>query len=399
MTLPENVNLVLIGSGPHNLTLASFLTQVDPSWASRLAVIDPSGRWLAQWDRQMAAQEIVHLRSSSVHHPDPDPLALRKFATGRSAEFYPPYALPGVRVFREFCEHVIVKRGLRDRIFQGRVSDLIPEAGGWSVVLVGGKTLKTPAVAIALGGGFPKIPNFAQPWIEEGRLDRSLLHSDEVDLEALPGGDERVVIVGSGLTAGHLALGALKRGYRVTLLARHTPVFKLFDAAPGWIGPKYMTQFHAQKDWKKRRRMILRARGRGAMTEEIRDLLAPYRRSGQLLWKPRCPVTGLGRDGRTWEVVCGRKTFAADRVWLCTGNQIDLNRLGFLDRVLANHPAEWVDGLPVLEEGCRWPGVPLYLMGPLSGLQVGPVARNLPGARQAASRIVLALTGVRVPAN
>ncbi|NNM67556.1 MAG: SidA/IucD/PvdA family monooxygenase [Spirochaetales bacterium] len=399
MSPAEKVDLVLIGSGPHNLTLASFLTQTDPSWASRLAVIDPSGRWLAQWDRQMAAQEIVHLRSSSVHHPDPDPLALRKFAPGRSLEFYPPYALPGVGVFREFCEHVITRRGLKERVFQGRVSDLVPDSGGWNVVLSNGEALKARAAVLALGGGSPSIPNFALPWIEEGRRDLSLLHSDEVDLGALPPGEERVVIVGSGLTAGHLALGALKRGYQVALLARRTPVFKLFDAAPGWIGPKYMTQFHAQSDWKKRRRMILRARGRGAMTEEVRDLLAPYRRSGQLVWKARCPVSKLERSGRGWEVVCGRKTFTAGKVWLCTGTQIDLHGLGFLERVLADYPADWVDGLPILEESCRWPGVPLYLMGPLAGLRVGPVARNLPGARQAASRIVQALTGVRVPAN
>ncbi len=41
----------------------------------------------------------------------------------------------------------------------------------------------------------------------------------------------------------------------------------------------------------------------------------------------------------------------------------------------------------MLEEDCRWPGVPLYLMGLPAALRVGPTARNFPGARQAASRI------------
>lgn len=96
-----------IGSGPHNLAALAFLLKANPSLRSEVAVFDPSGAWLTRWDHQMASQEIVHLRSSSVHHPDPDPLALRHFAQGRHDEFYPPYQLPGTALFREFCADMI----------------------------------------------------------------------------------------------------------------------------------------------------------------------------------------------------------------------------------------------------------------------------------------------------
>jgi hypothetical protein len=48
--------------------------------------------------------------------------------------------------------------------------------------------------------------------------------------------------------------------------------------------------------------------------------------------------------------------------------------------------------LPVLDEHLRWPGCELFVMGGLAALQLGPVARNLYGARMASGRIVPALT-------
>ena len=60
--------------------------------------------------------------------------------------------------------------------------------------------------------------------------------------------------------------------------------------------------------------------------------------------------------------------------------------------ILAQYPAQIVNGLPVLDEHLRWPGCDLFLMGPWAALQVGPVARNLFGGKLACDRIVPALT-------
>ncbi len=46
----------------------------------------------------------------------------------------------------------------------------------------------------------------------------------------------------------------------------------------------------------------------------------------------------------------------------------------------------------VLDEYLRWPGCELMLMGGYAALQLGPVARNLAGARMAGDRLVRALT-------
>jgi hypothetical protein len=63
-----------------------------------------------------------------------------------------------------------------------------------------------------------------------------------------------------------------------------------------------------------------------------------------------------------------------------------------LAEILDAYPLSVVNGLPVLDEYLRWRGCELFVMGGLAGLQVGPVARNLSGARMAGERIGPALT-------
>lgn len=49
-------------------------------------------------------------------------------------------------------------------------------------------------------------------------------------------------------------------------------------------------------------------------------------------------------------------------------------------------------GYPIVDAGLRWaPG--LHVTGPLADLELGPVARNISGARRAADRLVIAVAG------
>ena len=79
---------------------------------------------------------------------------------------------------------------------------------------------------------------------------------------------------------------------------------------------------------------------------------------------------------------------------------MDITAHPLLQEVMKKYPADVVHGLPVLDQHLRWPGCELFLMGPWAALQVGPVARNLFGAKLACDgeaaplehRIVPALT-------
>ncbi|HTH14546.1 MAG TPA: FAD/NAD(P)-binding protein, partial [Spirochaetia bacterium] len=307
--------IAFIGSGPHNLTALAFLLKADPSLRKEVVVFDPSGAWLTRWNAQLEGQEIPHLRSSSVHHPGPDPMALRRFAQGRSDEFFPPYDLPGTSLFRQFCEDLILRLNLEPLVVPRRVAEVIEAEAGLVLKFEDGGETFARAVVTALGGGEKVWPAWAPSPVAP-----SLVHSEDVDLRTLEPGSGRVLIVGGGLTAGHLALGALNRGWTVDLVTRRPVTYKLFDAAPGWIGPKHMVDFHKETSWVRRRAMVAEARGGGAMTEEIRDLLEPFRVNGALRYRARCQVRSLEpREGR-WRADCGwGRHLDADRVWLCTG--------------------------------------------------------------------------------
>jgi hypothetical protein len=81
---------------------------------------------------------------------------------------------------------------------------------------------------------------------------------------------------------------------------------------------------------------------------------------------------------------------------MCTGGRLDLRMHPLFRDLWTTNPLQMIDGLPVLDGACQWPGLPLYLLGLPAGLLVGPTARNFPGARKAASLVAQAIGGVCV---
>uniref|UniRef100_A0A3Q4HY75 Zgc:113276 n=1 Tax=Neolamprologus brichardi TaxID=32507 RepID=A0A3Q4HY75_NEOBR len=98
-------DVLIIGSGPHALTLASLLcsqamevqhaklTTSERTVCSPLSlrVVDTYGEWTALWESQFTALNIPHLRSHSLVHTDPlNKKALQEFALRceRSAELH-----------------------------------------------------------------------------------------------------------------------------------------------------------------------------------------------------------------------------------------------------------------------------------------------------------------------
>jgi lysine/ornithine N-monooxygenase len=227
---------------------------------------------LHQWQQQFAALEIPHLRSPAVHQPDPDPHALRTFAAHRHQELFQPYDLPGTRLFQDFCQEVIRRWQLENCIYPDRVTRIEPisskQGQRWRLWLASGATTIARRVVLANSGAVPNLPN----WVDR-LLDRypqeKLQHSSQIDLRSLHSSGETVLIVGGGLTSGHLAMGAIARGAKVLLITRRSMYAKLFDADPGWLGPKYLKGFHAEADWEKRWHAIVTARNGGSFTPSL----------------------------------------------------------------------------------------------------------------------------------
>ena len=401
-TLPEFIDLAIIGAGPHALTLVTHLLQKKKSMRGRFLVFDPTGTWMSRWDRQFAAFEIPHLRSPAVHQPDPDPHALRTFAAPRPDELFAPYDLPGTQLFRDFCQEMIRRWQLTDCVYPAQVIRVEPCSdrgrARFCLHLANGQSIIARRVVIANGGAVQNVPEWVRQISTSYPKDR-LLHSQQVDLRESRLQGERVLIIGGGLTSGHLALGAVERGAQVILMSRRNVYDKLFDADPGWIGPKYLKGFWAEPDLHVRWQTIQQARNGGSMTPAVLSQLRRLEREGKVVFYEQCGVSQAEWSENTWQVHCNNSAIhecihhqAINRIWVATGSQLDARNHPLLVDVLAAHPLEIVNGLPVVDEHLRWQGCELFIMGGLAALRVGPAARNLSGARAASDRIVPALT-------
>lgn len=393
--MTRNIDLAIVGAGPHALTLTTHLLQKRQSIRGKFSIFDPSAMWMSRWKQQFAALEIPHLRSPAVHHPDPNPFALRKFAESRSHELFPPYDLPGTQLFEDFCQDVIRVWRLQEQLIPLAVKSIEPLPHHlhprFRLCLQDGQEVTARRVVLATGSAQRQIPD----WVNEIQTtypEDRLCHSQTIDLRKLQLAGKRVLIVGGGLTSGHLAVGAISRSAKVHLLIRRQLAEKLFDAEPGWLGPKYLKDFFAQSDWQQRFTMIQQARNGGSMTPAIATQLRRQVRNGNIRIDENCQVIKAQWLGEHWHVECSdgsQRQF--DYIWLSTGTKFDVTTELLLKDILAAYPTPIIKGLPVLDTCLRWPGCELFIMGGLAALQVGPTARNLSGARMACEKIVPAI--------
>ena len=194
------------------------------------------------------------------------------------------------------------------------------------------------------------------------------------------------------MTSGHLAKGAINLGATVTLMTRKQLQSKIFDAAPGWLGPKYLKDFHAQTDWDIRYEQIQQARNGGSMTPEMILQLSQAANEGKITINECCQVRDAQWQDHLWQVCCHNDSkHQFNRIWLATGTRFNAQAHPLLQNVLETYPTEIVNGLPVLDEHLRLPKSNFFIMGGLAALQIGPVARNIGGGKMACQRIVPAI--------
>lgn len=397
---PSKIDIAIIGAGPQALTLVTHLLQKRQKLRQRFLVFDPSGTWMKRWQQQFEALEIEHLRSPAVHHPHPDPFALRRFAQNRPNELYPPYDLPGSKLFEEFCQEVIEEWDLQNKVIKAAVTEIEPinDVGRprFRISWQDGNSIIARRVVLATGAGKMVAPDWVEKISTPYPKDK-LCHSQDVDLRGLQMAGEQVLIIGGGLTSGHLAVGAIKRGAKVLLMPRRQLQEKLFDAEPGWLGPKYLKGFFAQTDWETRWELIQQARNGGSMTPAMITQMRRLKREGKITFYEQCQVVEAQWLGDRWRVYCDDGLeYECQRIWYATGTRFDALAHPLLTNVLKAYPTPIVNGLLVLDEALRLPGSEFYVMGGLAALRVGPVARNLYGAKMASEHIVPALINCRV---
>ena len=379
--------VVVAGAGPHALTACAYLADGDASLLDRLVVVDPDG-WLVRWNCKLEALGIEWLRSSCVHHPDPDPFALVNAAFTSPEHVRGPYKTPSRVFFGRFCSGLLESLGLGLRLVRDRVVALQPCADGVGVQLGSGRVLDASRVVMATNPRRDHIPAFAASALSDGARG-VIAHSSDVDLSAASVAGRRVAVVGAGLTAVQLAVGAATGGAQVALFTRRRLHARTFDVTAGWMTYK-LEAFVGVDDALARRRAVRAARGRGTAPAEDLALLGSGVRQGRIQVCEQTAVEAVAvvGDGVVVQTSAGRMAF--DHLWLATGSRADVDRDPALRGLQASRPVALAGDLPVLDAHCRWPGTEIHLMGELSALQTGPLAPNLAGARICAERIAAA---------
>ncbi|MEO1231949.1 MAG: FAD/NAD(P)-binding protein [Myxococcota bacterium] len=380
---------LVIGGGIHGVHLAARLlgeAKVDPE---QIRIVDPSDHLLARWRSCTATTGMTHLRSTSVHHLDPDPHALQQFAAKRKSRtvsnFVPPYRRPSLPLFDAHCRKVIKTYGLADLHTRGRVVSCGFRSGEGEVDLDGGQRLRARNLIFAIGSS--ETPNWPA-WAPQSHPRVHHVFAPGFDGWP-PGPSESVAVVGGGISAGQVALRLLREGHHAHLVSQHPLREHQFDSDPGWLGPKYMAGFSAERDIERRRRMIREARHRGSVPPDVRQALQRAIESEAVSWH-ESEVKGVEVRQDRLQLDLARETLQVDRLLLATGFAMERPGGPWVDDLIAEAQLPCAKcGYPIVDKELRWhPG--LFVTGPLAELELGPASRNIAGARRAGDRIVTA---------
>ena len=518
---PQQLDLVIVGAGPHALSLLCRLIDTEPDLLSeeqrtlimakagtrarapaavrahlkkrfdssellrRVAVVDAHGTWMGQWTHDFAALRIPHCRSHSDLHPCPfDFQSLRVWAEmqKRENEMWPmhyieraearaqgytgPYTLPGTKLFLDFCRAQVERYNLggavrRDVVREVRLLEA-PSVGApcsFEVRLEGGEALRASRVVVATGPGL-KLQGLRcnLPWWCDEALtaaaaaaserdkaagaspclaERRLCHSSQLlpslgaptgeaadatgaahdgAHELAEGGTgalagKRVLVVGGGQSAGHLALFALGSGSAHVAVATRRPIqLKPFDVDLPLIGEergKQLAAFWREPDAQAKLRFIRGVRGGGSMAHEVfHGMIGLGAAGSRLTLKQECEVSSArwrdaadagdddgGGGGGHFEVNFDDGSGGAyDLIWLATGGDLDVSHHPLLAYIHEQRPISLANGLPELQPDLAWAAdVPLYVLGGFAQLQLGPDALNLAGCRAGSVRVATVL--------
>ncbi|MEM9561730.1 MAG: FAD-dependent oxidoreductase [Actinomycetota bacterium] len=374
------IDTLVVGAGPHALTVVSRWVCDRPATVDHLLAVDPAGCWMHAWDRQFDQQRIDVLRSPGVHHPDPDEMALlhandyNNRPTDRSGEpLRGALRRPTTSVFARFCRDLAARTGLSQRVLPATVVDLQPAANGptsgWAATLGDGSTVQARRVVWAGNPRVPTVPHAVH------RCE-AIVHSAEVDVTTVTAG-QRLAVLGGGQTAGQLALVAARAGADVVLVSRGPQRIVNLDVDAGWLMDDHLVPFRSIADPRERRHVVERVR-RGSMTADLAKSLA----DASVRWFSDAGDLSAWPDGDGAVVGFGGAEVRVDRVWVATGSCPDVRAEPVLARRAADG-APHVDGWPILDDRLHWEDG-LVILGALAALTLGPAAGNLGGARAAA---------------
>ncbi|KFY33191.1 hypothetical protein V495_08345 [Pseudogymnoascus sp. VKM F-4514 (FW-929)] len=415
-----------------------------------MAVYDSSGSdWMMKWTRLFNAYNIKTLRSPLFFHVDPrdrDGLKAYAYAKGRENEMVElkgvvgkeiskhlmkkkmkrgpavnahtgksiderdmqDYFTPSTSLFNDYCQDCITRYNLNNLITQADVQSIKYDEQGTDERPDNCFTIKTSTgtqlartVVLAIGPGVPAHPLFTSKEAEGACHTSQLLKQDCVAPHVKSKVDSKrttnVIVVGGGLTSAQIVDLCIKKGVsKVWHIMRDNFKVKHFDLSLDWVA-KYkninQAAFWSADSDEERFEMIMSARSGGSITPAYKAVLESHQTKGKVLRHTKTQIVE-----KTWDPASKLWTIRTeppipglpliDYIYYATGAKADIKSMPLFDSLLQSHPIDTVGGLPCLTYDMQWSkDVPLFVAGRLAGLQLGPGAANLEGARVGAERI------------
>ncbi|MCP3030182.1 FAD/NAD(P)-binding protein [Halobacillus sp. A1] len=379
----------IIGGGLHGCTAAYYLLKKGKIRNEDLVIIDPHERPLRRWEKLTGTIGMDYLRSPSVHHISTDPFALQKYAeeTDRKHHLKGRYKRPSLQLFNEHSISLMEEINWSKSWYQGTVEDLIRNKEGWSISLVNGDHIQSEHVLLAMGvNDQPLYPG----WYDQlhKHQERCVHLFDEEKYEKFKE-DPPIAVIGGGISAAHLAIKFGKKyPGQVHLIKRHPFRVHDFDSDPGWLGPKYLSKFEKQKSFSNRRDMIKKARFKGSLNRDVFLRLKRMEEEGKIQTVSSSIKDVADRGGGVDVAFQSGKSQHFKSIVLATGSTPELPEKEWLHGVISRERLSCAEcGFPVVDENLQWAPC-LHVGGALAELEIGPVSRNISGAKKVAERLL-----------
>lgn len=319
------------------------------------------------------------------------------------------YFTPSQGIFHDHCRQIVQRYKLEGLVHQEAVLDIdfgtVRELGQDDLFTV--KTNKTTryakTVVMAVGAAnvprLPPLPSLPEK-VEGACHSMQIREFPDPSLKAKMAAKQptNVFVVGGGLTSAQLSDLAVRRGVtRVWHMMRGPCRIKLFDLDLEWMG-KYknaeQARFWLADSDAERLDIIKAARGGGSITPLFYKHLKKHIAKGNVkLFTQTSLVDAVYEDGG-WTIKTDppQQMPKMDYMYFATGVQTDFRSLPYLQTMLQKYPIEHEGGLPCLNDDLMWKDdVPLFAVGRLASLRLGPGAANLGGAKVGAERVAWAI--------
>ncbi|EXL60553.1 hypothetical protein FOCG_03392 [Fusarium oxysporum f. sp. radicis-lycopersici 26381] len=325
------------------------------------------------------------------------------------------YYNPSTSLFCDHCEKVAARYNLSSNMIRKEALQHLDYDEVKGISIDGEKLFTVTSnkvrryartVVLAVGpANVAKIPHI--PSMPDGKLPQTChsMHITEfpdpiVKARIAAKRTTNILVVGGGLTSAQLTDLAIRKGVTKVWHVMRGPLrIKHFDVGLEWMGKfknAKQAQFYYADSDDERIEMIKEARGGGSITPVFHKRLKKHllTKKLELFTETSLVDAQFDAENGTWSVQTNPPIDmpAMDYMYFATGIQTDFSSLPYLQTILEKYPIEGRGGFPCINNDLMWnDDVPLFMMGRLAALRLGPAAPNLGGAQVGAERIAWAI--------